>query len=141
MQENFDVGQYLLSHHIRPSYQRVRIYQYLIRYRSHPGTDEIYNALHPEIPTLSRTTVYNTLDLFARRRIVRLLPIDDTQMRYDADMSPHGHFLCLKCHRVYDFSIDSLLVSGLNRFDVMSKDVFYRGICPSCRQNGGPDCP
>ncbi|MBE9492712.1 MAG: transcriptional repressor, partial [Bacteroidetes bacterium] len=55
-----NVAQYLKSHGIKPSYQRVRVFEYLIKNKSHPTVDTVYKALADEIPTLSKTTVYNT---------------------------------------------------------------------------------
>jgi len=60
-----DIGNYLKNHDIKPSYQRMKIFQYLLDNHVHPTVDTIYKALCPEIPTLSKTTVYNTLNLFS----------------------------------------------------------------------------
>ena len=57
-QETYD---YLLKHGIKPSIQRLAVMGYLLEHRTHPAVDEIYNALKAEVPTLSKTTVYNTL--------------------------------------------------------------------------------
>lgn len=51
----------LQGHNIKPSVQRIAIMKYLMEHRTHPTVDEIYTALSPTIPTLSKTTVYNTL--------------------------------------------------------------------------------
>ncbi|HPK44931.1 MAG TPA: transcriptional repressor, partial [Spirochaetota bacterium] len=58
---------YLESKGISPSYQRLKILEYLDQNRSHPTVDEIYSALLPLIPTLSKTTVYNTVSLFVQQ--------------------------------------------------------------------------
>lgn len=52
--------EYLLDHQIKPSVQRIAIMDYLLKHKTHPCIDEIYTALCKEIPTLSKTTVYNT---------------------------------------------------------------------------------
>lgn len=134
MPHSLDIGAYLPAHHIRPSYPRIRVFQYLIERRSHPTADEIYSALAPQMPTLSRTTVYNTLDLFVREKIVRPLSIEENQKRYDADMTPHGHFRCRRCGRVFDFAVETLRASGLEEFEVLSGDIYFYGFCPACRK-------
>lgn len=134
MPQSFDIGQFLTAHHIRPSYSRIRIFKYLFEKRSHPTADEIYGVLVPQLPTLSRTTVYNTLDLFAREGIVRVLTIEDNQKRYDADMAPHGHFRCRRCGRIYDFAVEWVRTAGLEDFEVLSGHVYYYGFCPACRK-------
>ena len=57
--------QYLLSHNVKPSAQRIAIMKYLLEHRAHPTVDRIYTELLPAMPTLSRTTVYNTLRVLA----------------------------------------------------------------------------
>ena len=77
---------------IKPSYARIKIYSYLQLNRMHPTVDEIYNALVNEIPTLSKTTVYNTLKLFESAGITRAITIEDNEARYDINVDNHGHF-------------------------------------------------
>ena len=48
---------------ISPSIQRIRVLEYLQNSKNHPTVDNIYNDLIKEIPTLSKTTVYNILKL------------------------------------------------------------------------------
>jgi Fe2+ or Zn2+ uptake regulation protein len=128
------VSDYLAAHEIRPSYSRVRIMQYLLEYRSHPTIDEIHRALAPGMPTLSKTTVYNTLALFIRHGVAQPLTIEEKQTRYDADTTAHGHFQCDACGRVFDFSVDSFAVHGLEGFAVGTRSFFFRGLCPDCRK-------
>jgi Fe2+ or Zn2+ uptake regulation protein len=100
-----DASAFLLEHGIRPSYQRLRIWDYLAATKEHPSVETIYRSLAPEIPTLSRTTVYNSLSLFIEKGIAQPILIEETETRYDADTSPHGHFRCRVCGRVYDFPL------------------------------------
>ena len=58
------VIEYLEEHDVKPSVQRIAVMDYLMTHRTHPTVDEIYHALEKQIPTLSKTTVYNTLKLF-----------------------------------------------------------------------------
>ena len=87
-----DVVKRLQNHNIKPSVQRIAIMNYLIEHRTHPTVDEIYTALSPSIPTLSKTTVYNTLKLLSEQGAAQTLTIDERNTCYDADTSPHGHF-------------------------------------------------
>lgn len=69
--------EYLLSYHIKPSVQRIAIMDYLLNHKTHPCIDEIHTALCKEIPTLSKTTVYNTLKLFVEHGAAKMLTIDE----------------------------------------------------------------
>lgn len=92
----------IIAHGIRPSLQRVLIYSYLCKNPIHPTVDTVYTALMPSIPTLSKTTVYNTLKLFCQHNLVQTLTIENDELRYDADLKDHLHFKCTHCGQVYD---------------------------------------
>ena len=70
---------------IRPSLQRVLILDYLKSVHSHPSVDSIYQALLPGNPGLSRTTVYNTLELFAEKGLALSLDFGEGFLRYDGE--------------------------------------------------------
>ena len=95
-----NIGEYLKAHEIKPSYQRIKIFQYLVENKNHPTVDMIYKALCTEIPTLSKTTVYNTLNLFIEKKIVNVIVIEENETRYDSVMAVHGHFKCEKCGKI-----------------------------------------
>lgn len=131
------VREYLIKKNIKPLFNRIKVLEYLLSHRNHPTVDEIYNGLVGELPTLSKTTVYNTLKLFVNSNLVRLITIEDNETRYDADVSDHGHFKCESCDQVSDFSIDTdkLDTADLDRFKIVEKNVYYKGICPGCLDN------
>ncbi|WFA08962.1 Fur family transcriptional regulator [Tissierella sp. Yu-01] len=129
-----EISKLLSEKDIRPSHQRIKILEYLMDNRIHPTVDMIYNELHEEIPTLSKTTVYNTLNLFDEVDLVTTLSIDDNEARYDIVTENHGHFICKECSEIYDFPIDmnSLFGNQLNDFNIQEKHVYFNGICPRC---------
>jgi Fe2+ or Zn2+ uptake regulation protein len=107
-----DVVKRLQNHNIKPSVQRIAIMNYLIEHRTHPTVDEIYTALSPSIPTLSKTTVYNTLKLLSEQGAAQTLTIDERNTCYDADTSPHGHFLCKRCGKIYDLMCNNNVMAN-----------------------------
>lgn len=129
-----NIGDYLKSNGIKPSYQRIKIFEYLMNTKAHPTVDTIYKSLVTEIPTLSKTTVYNTLNLFVDNHIALLITIEENEARYDADVSVHGHFKCETCGRVADFSLDmaNVEIEGLLDFQINQKHVYFKGICDHC---------
>ena len=126
---------------VTPSPQRVAIYRFLRTHAIHPTAETIFEAVRPEQPTLSLTTVYNTLKLLVERCAVREIIIEDGELRYDADMSEHGHFKCLHCGEVYDlFPPDGVpmvpSVPGLpDEFVLKEIHLCCRGYCmkSACR--------
>lgn len=128
------IKEILLDKDIKPSHHRIRIFQFLALNRYHPTVEMIYNDLIDEIPTLSKTTVYNTLNLFVASNLVRVLNIDEVEARYDITTDNHGHFRCKSCGEIYDFEFDSNYLSGeeLKDFQIHEKNVYFNGICFSC---------
>lgn len=97
-----NISDLLIQNNIKPSIQRCKILEYLLNNRVHPTIDMIFINLLPQIPTLSKTTVYSTLKLFEEHNLVQSITIDDEEIRYDIDISNHLHFKCNKCKKVYD---------------------------------------
>ncbi len=120
---------------INATAQRVAIYRYLKTHLTHPTVDEVFLALRTDMPTLSKTTVYNTLKLFYEKGLVYQLTIDDVEVRYDAETVYHGHFLCRRCGRIYNVTLPphDAMKEDLNGFDITDCEVNFRGICRNCR--------
>jgi Fur family peroxide stress response transcriptional regulator len=125
---------HLTSNNIKPSLQRIKIFEYLYETREHPTVDTIYSNLIEEIPTLSKTTVYNTLKLFIDNGITSTVTIEDNEVRYDAIMEEHAHFKCDNCRNVYDVEIDisALKFKEINSFKVEKTNIHLRGKCNKC---------
>ena len=132
-----EIASELTRRNIRSSHQRIKILDYLRENRCHPTVDQIYSALHAEIPSLSRTTIYNTLSMFQKAKLVRVLSIDENEARYDILMENHGHFKCEFCGTIYNFELDADLLTSkdLTNFQIRDKNVYFKGICPRCLSN------
>ncbi|MGL1936684.1 MAG: transcriptional repressor [Fibrobacterales bacterium] len=64
------ITQYLLHHGIKPSFQRIKIFEYLMGQEEFPTIETMYRDLKSELSTLSKTTIYNTLREFNRKSIL-----------------------------------------------------------------------
>jgi len=112
--------------------------EYLLSHRTHPTIEEIFLALSPSMPTLSKTTVYNTLNLFLENKVVQQLVIDEKNARFDVDTSSHAHFICRDCGKVYDiFNLSPALfeIPKNSGFNIQSVEISYTGICNECKGN------
>jgi Fur family ferric uptake transcriptional regulator/Fur family peroxide stress response transcriptional regulator len=133
-----DSHQYLRKFSIKPSVQRTAVMDFLLNNRIHPTIDEIYLALSPSMTTLSKTTVYNTLDLFLERGAVQSLVIDEKNSRYDVDISAHAHFICKSCgavHDIFDLSPEYFKLPKNSNFSIHAVEISYSGICNQCKGN------
>lgn len=130
-----EIEEFLRLNQIKPSQHRLKIYKYLVQNKNHPSVELIYKELADDIPTLSKTTVYNTLNLFVEKGIAQLITIDESETRYDADMSIHGHFKCKNCGKVYDFQLNFAVIDmrGLQHFQVDENHIYLKGLCYHCQ--------
>lgn len=91
--------------------QRVAVLQALEKL-DHPRAEEIYREVSNQLPGLSPTTVYNTLDVLVAKNIIRKVHTEADVMRYDAVADHHHHLYCLQSDRMDDYfdpELDQLL--------------------------------
>jgi len=126
----------LISCDIKPSVQRIAIMSYLLTHRTHPSADVVYSDLNATMPTLSKTTVYNTLKILARHGAALMLTIDETNVCFDGDTSPHSHFLCKNCSKIYDLpmpsSVKDVMQMEADGHMITEIHYYYKGICNNC---------
>ncbi len=116
---------------LRPTAQRVAMYQYLLTHPEHPRAE----VIHENLPfPCSLMTIYNTMDALIEAGLVRLVTIEPGVKRFDANANEHGHFRCKQCGTVYDFpfSAENMQVSHLDGFQIADHDVYCSGICRNC---------
>lgn len=137
---NNDAYERLVACGIKPSQQRLEILKYLMTHYTHPTVEEVYNALAKRMPTLSLTTVYNTLRMFAERKVAQMLTIDDHRVCYDGQTRPHVHFFCRRCGKVIDMHGVAAPEIGEDRMVdgclVDEVQLYYKGLCADCQKEG-----
>lgn len=133
-----DLSMELKAKNIRLSHQRLMVLDYIDKNRCHPTVDQIHSDLVKDMPTLSKTTIYNTLNALIDVGLVRRITIEDNETRYDITSDDHGHFKCESCGKIFDFHInmDSIQSDDLDDFKIKNKDIYFKGICPLCSAKG-----
>ncbi len=103
---------------------------------THPSADWIYARLKPEIPDLSLGTVYRNLNLFREEGLIVSVGVVDGLERFDADVSPHMHFICSRCGAVIDAGTaemsERLALCGARCGEVESCRITFSGVCSHC---------
>ena len=124
------------AHGVKPSFQRLSVLKYIVEHRDHPSVDNIFNNLRDQIPTLSKTTVYNTLNLLTQKCIITALTINDVEVKYDYIEIPHAHFLCTNCGRIFDIELDTDIYNTefIDNHKVIDTQINFKGICNNCKQ-------
>lgn len=143
------MAQLLCSRGVRPTQQRLAVYEYLVRHSNHPSVDTVYEAVSLEQPTFSRTTVYNSLHALVQAGLVRELPLCSEERRYDAGLWPHAHFMCTGCGCIKDVpivhdAVEKVLPSGAGELDgclVQGQELSFSGLCAACTADSGASAP
>lgn len=100
--------------------------------KSHPSAEWVYAQLKPTIPDLSLGTVYRNLAEFRRAgQIISVANVDGTE-RFDADVTPHTHFICRTCGAVIDLNEVTLPAPETDCGRVEGVSVVYHGTCKTC---------
>lgn len=80
------------QHGILPTPQRVEIAGILLERPQHMSAEQIIEQLKASDSGVSKATVYNTLNLFAERGLIREVMVDPVRKFYDSTTHPHHHF-------------------------------------------------
>lgn len=134
----FDMMTELLEkHEIKPSVPRIRVLEYLSQSCAHPSAEEVYKGIKAKDLRISRATVYNTLNAFADKGLIRALVFEDGEHRYDFKRGNHGHFICTSCGEISDFAaeLDSIPTMGPQGYRIDQKDLYFKGVCKKCLES------
>jgi Fur family peroxide stress response transcriptional regulator len=118
--------------------QRAAIYKALAETTSHPTADELHKQVRRAYPMISPNTVYYSLGVFRKAGLVREVNYWHDRTRFDANVSPHHHLICLGCRTITDLNdkrLDQLVVSSEipATFQVVGHQVEIHGLCAGCR--------
>jgi Fe2+ or Zn2+ uptake regulation protein len=119
---------------IRPSVHRLAVLDYVANSGTHPTADDIYAEISKDYPAVSRTTVYNSLHTLVDGGILKELEIDNGSAHYDfARQSPHSHFKCRNCGRIFDMALPAGIAEVVSPgFRVDAAELCFAGVCPEC---------
>ena len=120
----------LEEHGIKPSAQRVAVAQYVLHTDEHPSADEVWKRVQQHFPMVSRATVYNTLNLFVKRGLLRQFAITEGRVVFDPNVDRHHHFIDDTSGAIHDIPWDAIAVSDvatLDGYDVREFQVVLRG--------------
>lgn len=115
---------------IQPSAQRVAVADYVLSTDDHPSAEQVWARVKENFPVLSRATVYNTLNLFVEKGLLRELVIAEGKVVFDPKLAPHHHFIDEETQSIVDVPWEALQVKNvdaLRGFDVREYQVVMRG--------------
>jgi Fe2+ or Zn2+ uptake regulation protein len=110
--------------------QRIAIAECVLRAKTHPTADEVWTKVKRKHPTVSRATVYNTLNLLVEKHLLRTHRLTEGTAVFDPNVELHHHFIDEATGEIHDIPWDALRVTGedsLSGFDVHEYQVVMRG--------------
>jgi Fur family peroxide stress response transcriptional regulator len=118
--------------------QRLAVIQALLASESHPSTDEICVAVRRRHPHVSLATVHRILEQFCEVGEARKVTLLHDVARYDGNVEPHHHILCVRCRRVHDIEmpeVDRLLegTPSLGQFALLRCSLEIEALCKQCQ--------
>lgn len=122
------------------SKQRQWIYDYIQRYPGHADAQTIYMGLKSEGKDISLATIYRNLKILCEDHQIFALMSDDDRQIYDKSCRPHDHFICTKCHRLFDVDVpyDRLIEARISKklgIKIESHALMLYGICKDCQNS------
>ena len=115
---------------INPTHQRIEIAHALYSRHEHLSADQVLAIVNERHPETSRATVYNTLNLFVEKGLIRTQILKEGTVVFDPHVAAHHHFIDVDTGRIYDVPWDAIKVSGekaLRGFEVREYQVILRG--------------
>lgn len=124
----------LKDNELKVTPQRLEILKYLDQHHTHPTADDIYCALKTKYPSLSKTTVYNSLETLKQHRLITGHTFRGTEARYDINRGHHHHFLCESCGAIIDIDIPCPNINKVINKGYRINEVhgYFKGICKDC---------
>jgi len=123
--------------------QRMEIFREVAQSGDHPDAETVYQGVRERIPSLSLDTVYRALWLLSDLGLINTLGPPRERTRFDANLSRHHHFVCVKCGLTRDFYSDDLdeprlpdSVKALGHVETTQVEVL--GVCLGCASKTKP---
>lgn len=123
---------------VRVTPQRLAIAEAVLNSVDHPSVQQIYERVQDHFPSMTLATIYSTLDVLKRSRLIQELPFPQFS-RYESNLEPHVNLVCIQCGNVMDASAGAETVVRLREqvasqanFRVAWQRVDFHGWCRSC---------
>ncbi len=129
----------LRSRGYRVTEQRLAVLHVLRHSRSRLSPAEIYKRARRELPGLTETTVYRTLDFLAQNGFVWPTRMDRGHLVYEIAGTRHHHLICRQCGK--EIKIEHALVQSIyakleavSGYRLTEDHLALFGLCPACQK-------
>jgi Fur family transcriptional regulator, peroxide stress response regulator len=118
--------------------QRITITQMILKSREHPTAEQLYEQVVKIHPTISLSTIYNTLKILKGINILNEISYNDMR-RFDANPNPHVNLVCEICGKITDVEEPALYdlleqVTNQQIFTITNNHINVYGMCKYCKK-------
>ncbi len=125
---------------LRYTQQRQEIWNELRSSNEHRDAEEIFFTLRKRGFIVSRATVYRTIDVLVKNKLIDKLDIGDGRARfeYNEKYVHHDHLVCTRCGKIVEFynnEIEELQKEIAKQYNFKLLDNSHQlfGICKDCQ--------
>jgi Fur family transcriptional regulator, iron response regulator len=108
-----NLAQKLRQYGINPTHQRIEIAYALFSRHCHLSADQVMAIVNEKHSETSKATVYNTLNLFRQKKLIREVIVDPSKVFYDPNAEPHYHIYNVESGELTDIDASAVRISGL----------------------------
>ena len=138
--ERRTLARYLEEHNLKHTKQREAVLEVFLGASGHITSEEIYERVRGQHPSIGYTTVYRTMKLLCEAGLAMERHFDDGVTRYEVEHEHHDHLVCVRCGKIVEFEcsmIESAQDDIVQRYGfrlLRHRHELY-GHCPSCRDD------
>lgn len=125
---------------LRRTAQRDLILEVFLRTSEHLSSEDLYDLVKKEDPTVGQTTVYRTLKLLSEAGLAREVRFGDGRTHYEHhyNREHHDHMICTECGKVVEFYSAELeamqdAIAAQHNFILTQHSMRLLGLCEDCQ--------
>lgn len=127
----------MITNKERITCQKKIILDYLKSVKTHPTAKEVFEAVRKKLPRVSLATVYRILKNLKEKGEILEIPQD--VFHFDGDISPHAHFICQRCKKIFDIfnecqKCQIIKEQKLKVGKIKSYQIYFYGLCKNCKK-------
>jgi len=119
--------------------QRMVILHVLHHSDGHLSPVEVYERASRELPGLTETTVYRTLEFLAENGLAHPARMHSGRLVYEITKQEHDHLVCRECGA--EIQIDHALLEDVyarlessSNYHFIDSHMTFFGLCPECQK-------
>ena len=125
---------------VKCTQQRLKIYSEIIGRPDHPDAEAVFKKVRNQLTNISLDTVYRTLWLFQDLDLITTIGPSRERTRFEPNLKPHHHFICIKCGLISDFESDIIdtkyfheSIKKIGKAEGLQVNI--QGVCLKCENN------